>query len=399
MTQIGIQKKEQSTKHMTVENICSCLFFATYVLNNTFGDVASLMWISKSAIFIFMAFTIFMVLEKQTKFSTIVVFFFVSNFAWWMISCVWSPGNVAQISTLGLNMLFGFCVFLFFSETKDFNLFFRAMFFSGFLLIIYSMSVYGMDGFLSLLQEEERLGAEITNENTYGMIFSYAFLAGMYFALYQSKIHYTLGSVLFLFFSLSSGSRKAILIILIGTIILVVLRFGLKHPLKLFIGLILSIFVVYYVLQLPIFGGTLERFEMLLSNDNKDASSKERYRMIFVGWELFKEKVVAGWGIGGFAAVSGFGKYSHNNFVEILVNFGVVGFSLYYSMHFYVLKNLFKKLKTIYPQHIMMFTCILVSLIMDYGNVSFVVKWMWIYIGVALALASITARDDKKTKI
>ena len=46
----------------------------------------------------------------------------------------------------------------------------------------------------------------------------------------------------------------------------------------------------------------------------------------------------SGWGF--FSKFSGIGVYSHSNYVEILVSFGIMGFLLYYYIYFYTIKKL-----------------------------------------------------------
>ena len=45
---------------------------------------------------------------------------------------------------------------------------------------------------------------------------------------------------------------------------------------------------------------------------------------------MFLEKPVFGWGLRAFTNVSPFATYSHNNYIEVLVTWGIVGFIWYY---------------------------------------------------------------------
>lgn len=65
--------------------------------------------------------------------------------------------------------------------------------------------------------------------------------------------------------------------------------------------------------------------------EKRDAQEPEvRMSMALEGFELWRESPLGGNGAGQFAVLSGFGVYSHNNFSELLANFGVIGFLLYY---------------------------------------------------------------------
>ena len=138
---------------------------------------------------------------------------------------------------------------------------------------------------------------------------------------------------------------------------------------------------------------------MLLEGNSKDYSTNERNAMIDAAVELFKQKPIAGWGVEGFADASGYGRYSHNNFVEMLANYGVIGFILYYVIHAYILINLATKLFASRPHCVVIFTIVLTSLVMDYGNVSYGIKWMWIVLGVGLALATEMTREKSLKNI
>lgn len=381
-----------------LEAVCSVLLFLSLVLNDSLGDVGNLKFLSKGAILLFMVCAAALLLVRNIRLPLVFPILLVSNLIWWLLSCLWAPGDVSFISTLAQNVLFAFFVFCFFVQSKNYDLLFWAMFASGFLLILYSVGVYGVSGFLEALQEEERIGSEFTNANTYGRVFSYAVVAGLYLALYKKKWLCLAGSLLFLFFALSSGSRKAILIILIGAALLFFFRYGLKKPVQMILWSAIVLLTLYFVIRLPIFSVAYERFLMLLEGSDKDYSSIIRHNMIDTALELFKQKPFTGWGMTAFAEVSGFATYSHNNFVELLANYGVIGFTLFYSLHTYILVGLSRALKAAQPKHIMMFTVVTTALIMDYGNVSYGIKWMWIVLGAAAAMAVDIARTKKSQK-
>ena len=67
--------------------------------------------------------------------------------------------------------------------------------------------------------------------------------------------------------------------------------------------------------------------------DNEDTSSIGRAEMKQSLGPLYAQKPFLGHGPGGFKEVSGFGMYAHDNFVEVAVNFGLVGLLIYYAMY------------------------------------------------------------------
>lgn len=68
-----------------------------------------------------------------------------------------------------------------------------------------------------------------------------------------------------------------------------------------------------------------------------ERSVEGRLMMIERGIELWQTSPF--WGIGneGFRVMSGFMTYSHNNYIEILTNYGIIGIALYYSLLVFVL--------------------------------------------------------------
>lgn len=391
-----IKNQTRKANIASIEFWCSIAFFFSLVLNDTFGEAPGFHIISKGVILLFMALTAFYIVSRDFKIPVSIIILFGSSLLWWILSALWTDGSVGFLSTLAQNVLLGFLVYCYFSKFQNYDLLLYAMFFSGFVLIAYSFVVYGVGGFFALLQEEERVGEGIANSNTYGRVFSYGILAGLYLTFYKKKWLCLLGCLLFLGFSLSSGSRKAILIIIIGSLVMLFLRYGLKRPFAFLLASAAVLLILYAVIQLPMFSVANERFTMLLEGSSKDYSTNERNDMIDAAIELFKQKPVAGWGVEGFADASGYGRYCHNNFLEILANYGIIGFILYYSIHAYILIKLLTKLNMSNSDCVVMFTIVLTSLIMDYGNVSYGIKWMWIILGAGLALAYKSAKENRK---
>jgi O-antigen ligase len=67
--------------------------------------------------------------------------------------------------------------------------------------------------------------------------------------------------------------------------------------------------------------------------DLNDSSFDKRSAMIRTAIRLWQESPIFGNGSVAFVRHGGFGGYSHNNYVELLCNMGVVGLCLYYAAH------------------------------------------------------------------
>ena len=101
-------------------------------------------------------------------------------------------------------------------------------------------------------------------------------------------------------------------------------------------------------MKVPMFydviGSRMESYLIFLGGDTShaDGSSRIRSQMIEIGLQKWQESPLWGYGFDSFKyfneSVTGHFYYSHNNFVEMLYNLGIIGFIAYYS---YYIKLLF----------------------------------------------------------
>lgn len=80
-----------------------------------------------------------------------------------------------------------------------------------------------------------------------------------------------------------------------------------------------------------------------------DESTIERSSMVTSGWRLFAESPLIGHGLDSFRVEAGYGTYSHNNAIEMLVNGGILLFGAYYSFFALVLYLLWKRYRRVMP--------------------------------------------------
>ena len=124
-----------------------------------------------------------------------------------------------------------------------------------------------------------------------------------------------------------------------------------------------------------------ESINALLGQAGGDSSTLSRMSFIETGWRLFMDKMFVGYGVNNFAYVSGFGMYSHNNFIEILVGLGLVGFVLYYSMYLTAFKNISKE-KT--NEGKLLFVIFVVRAVLEMAMVTYFDKKTWIMLAFLL---------------
>lgn len=140
-----------------------------------------------------------------------------------------------------------------------------------------------------------------------------------------------------------TASREAVLIVVLGCS----MYYYLKHPNKRVRNLLVIIAGVYiaYMLAMNVpalynsIGWRIEgAIAVVTGSGAADSSALLRSRYIEVGLEAFKKAPIFGYGIDNYRFINlretGHLTYSHNNFIDILVGVGAVGFLIYY--YYYV---------------------------------------------------------------
>jgi len=191
----------------------------------------------------------------------------------------------------------------------------------------------------------------------------------------------------------ASGSRKAILMVIGGTLILFTLknidrRNVVRGMLRIVLAVLLILIVFIFLSRLSIFEEVKIRMAGMLSTilgrGAVDSSTVTRLRLIEIGIDVFKEHPFIGLGIDNTSILAAgiFNKesyYLHNNFVDMLANGGIVGFVLYYFFYVYVLGGMIKYRDFNDKEYNICLTLLLLVLIMDYGVVSYLNKGIYIF--------------------
>jgi O-antigen ligase len=166
--------------------------------------------------------------------------------------------------------------------------------------------------------------------------------------------------------------------ILFGSIlILAFVLLSLKRPKDLFrlsilgsIALVVMVNVIGTDEILGVADSIIKRFsdfESGLANPSRFGSTGERMYFIKLGLSLFTERPLFGYGLDNFRVFGG--TYSHNNFVELLTDLGLVGFSIYYAIYLHLLNKAFwfVKDRLIY----ILITFVLIILVMGIAFVAY----------------------------
>ena len=230
------------------------------------------------------------------------------------------------------------------------------------------------------------------NPNTIGLVLSLSSVLSFYLFNQKRKNVYLFVMVLLGFASLFSGSRKAFAILITGVFLLSIIFASNRK--KFFISSIIGVALLTLLLYLtlkwePLYLVIGKRVESLvngLMGGTTDSSTSIRFDMVSTGLQLFIQKPFFGYGLGNYRFISGLNTYSHNNYTELLVSFGLFGTILYYSMHFYILrKGIMLIAKKGLKQNPAVLSCIFIGIIMlmDFGLVSYYGEFTQLLIAVS----------------
>lgn len=249
----------------------------------------------------------------------------------------------------------------------------------------------GPQSYIRTILTGARLKPTFANANVMGVYGAIALGAVMYKIIIRKEWKKIYAGVLPLISVLASQSKKALLCFaMIGLFLLM-----FKYRKKKFAGLLAMFVVVLVVLELlssTMFAPYIARFQNAFetmsgynSGNVTDWSTAHRMMMIEDGLQFFTERPILGYGTDCYQFISQFNTYSHNNFIELLVNNGIVGFIAYYWVYLYIgVKTLRIALKRSDSRAMFVFSVMFCHVFMDIGNVSYYDKMTYVYLAWAL---------------
>lgn len=286
-------------------------------------------------------------------------------------------------------------IFIHYSKAESIQPLVSVVMWSGYFVVIYTFAFYGIDTVKYMLAQGERLENSFANINTIGMLAAISVILTC-FKICYIKNRFSIDNILAvpcIIIIAASGSRKALIMIVLGVAMILMKRYSSSNLLKnifiCLVSVIILIFIVHCMSKLSMFKGIMERMQgminLLLGTGKVEHSAWLREQYINIGIEQFKRTPLLGIGIGssGELLLQKFGvdTYLHNNFVELLACGGLVGFGIYYSIYYYLIKKLRKAEKKglTDPYVTLSIILIIVLLFMDYGSVSYYSKERYFY--------------------
>lgn len=182
----------------------------------------------------------------------------------------------------------------------------------------------------------ERIGELFGNLNTVGLHFvlGAASFLGLSLMGKRRLLVFAIPGMVLGALSFLTGSRASLLMFALLVIVWIFVLFRKKVWLSIITVVCLAL-VGFAILSLPMFANIRSRLDELITTffggegGNYDYSGVQRLNMIWDGLFLWTKNAIFGYGMGSFAALSGYGTYSHSTLVEILCNSGIIGLVLF----------------------------------------------------------------------
>jgi len=257
--------------------------------------------------------------------------------------------------------------------------------------------IFGSD-----LSQMHTFGRILGNENTMSIIIGMTVVFSFYFILYKEKNIYIFPAIITLIVVLLTRSRTGFVLVMVNIFLLICFldRIDFKKKIKYIILIILALFLFYYLtVNVPflykIVGKRWEHaIHFFRGIGTSERSISLRAQMIEFGFKMFKEKPIFGYGINNYKVLfkNAFGirRYSHNNYIELLVGVGIVGLISYYLMYFKIMFELIKVKSKSLKNYRYLFLSLLISiLIIGYSNVYYFKKHFYIILAMSSILINI----------
>lgn len=369
---------------------------------------AKLNFISKG-LFVVTLFTFLLYIYKSKSIAPGPVYIFAFAFAFYVtISSFWSIDisySVMRNITIYQVIILMIVAYNLLTTREDLDNIIQCLFWGGFLMCLYAIVYYGPGEIIHRMQVGLRVGDEINQENGFGIYCVISYLIGMFNVVYKKKNMYIAPTLICLILSFASGSRRSLLVLIVVTALLFAMKDGKIKISKTFIYAVLLFIVIFILSKLEMFENLFVRFTALLDSlsedqvkvDNSFATRKE---MIAIGLENFIKKPVFGYGTAQygvlFATKYGAYRVSHNNFIELLVNYGLVGFFIYYSGIVFCIKNLLSGFRRSESIAVIIFLVYCVELVGHIAMISINNKFSYIYLAIIFAYGNIIKQEKNK---
>lgn len=350
------QKKQLNEKRLNISNSMFLVLIIMYTIAfNSSWRAVSWIWYGISIVTIFML--AYRVLQKGVIKLNFYTGWALSFFVYSLFGCLWAldiTPVLGQIKTLGLIFSVHILLAQMINTKEDVERLLKAIFIALIIFLFYIL--FKTD---KTMLGKFRIGIDTLgsnwNANDVGMKLCIGFSLSLYFMLSDKskilqKIFYLLCAMFFMIIALFTGSRKAVFMLAIIFFLLFWFRAKKNRALVFLILALVGIVFIILTMRIPalydVLGSRMESlFKELMGYTTSEGSFDTRANMIKLGLEWFGERPIFGYGLNNFRVLYseiGRATYSHNNFIEMLISGGIVGFVIYYSAYVYLFTKLIK---------------------------------------------------------
>tara|TARA_B100001057_G_C22867481_1_gene957220 strand:+ start:5172 stop:6359 length:1188 start_codon:yes stop_codon:yes gene_type:complete len=298
-----------------------------------------------------------------------------------LFSVIWYPKGSEYIFDHFTKYLLFFICFFVVASTNNFDFLFYAI-----ILGCATIFVVGYDEILEYtLQPVNRRFTFNTIDEEGGInpnVLAFYCNISIAFLIYKyrliNKKHVKLGilcliGTFVLFIVFVTLSRKGLIGILI--MFLFFLLSGKKLNLRFkILSILISSTIIFFLMQnfeLPVLNRFISTINLFEGSKNIGQSDHERSFLILESISFWKESPIFGNGIKHFENNSVLGLYTHTNYMELLVNYGLVGLLLFYSPIITRLRTLYTYFNHFHIQIKFFFFILIFILISDFAMVSY----------------------------
>lgn len=238
---------------------------------------------------------------------------------------------------------------------------------------------------LDLIQTGVRAETIIDN-NLIGRMLALGAIVCLFFYLEKKNILYLVALSLLAVLIVILKTKGGLLSLGIGCVILLFVKYYTVGRMWRYLGIVLLLVFLFIAgLNSGIFGDAFIRFEGMFSffksrDSVYDDSTYLRLYYIQYGLQLIKNRPLVGYGIGAANYLLQ-GSYFHNNYIQLLVETGMIGFTLFYGMIIWLLRKLWKNRQNEYCM--LFFSLMAVLMLSDISNTTYYAKLNYIIMGLS----------------
>ena len=340
-----IQVKKPSELNSSLRKLWKFSLCLYIICNTAFSSKSVLMMLNSYAMYFFLGVSLLCIFVRgEIKFNlytiSMVVFLCIL-----LLGDLYSNSFAALAYTYDYFVTFCivFCVVNYISSEHDVEFVLKTLMWGGVVLDLYVLSIYG-SGFIDAIVEQTRVGEVAGNANDVGLKSGFsAIIALFYFFKDKSKrpLYVTVCGIT-MFFAIITASKKVLIFLLLGILFMSFqnrkkqnVLISIRNFLIAIVLTALMILIVYNVKYFEYMRIRIDDFlNMIIKGEGGSGSDQKRMTFLIEGLRVFAHNPV--FGDGTAASFTYFGTYSHSNIIEILMNHGIVGFSVYYLCYPFV---------------------------------------------------------------